>query len=71
MAKRAIKFWEKAGEDTEFCVKSEPDRILVRARGRARKLARVMLGRELITPDQGVSFGWGELKYSDVLELLN
>lgn len=66
-----VELWDKAGENVDFCVWLAAEEILVRSRERLREMARVMLGRELITPDQGISFGWGELKYSDVLELLN
>lgn len=66
-----VEVWDGANEDVDFCVWLAPEEILVRSRERLRELARVMLGRELITPDQGVSFGWGELKYSDVLALLD
>lgn len=66
-----VTMWDEAHEKVNFCVWLAPEEILVRSRERLREMARVMLGRELITPDQGVSFGWGELRYSDVLELLN
>ncbi len=68
----SLELWEAAAdEDVDFEVGSRADEILVATRVRARDLARVILGRGMITPDQGMGYDWGTITYEDLLELLN